>query len=83
MAENDFQNTETEIQTPVEETCDKVELKNKAVPAAPRNSYAGYSSNDEASKLKRIQSFDERKNEKNCQCRNCIICTMGTTNPSS
>ena len=42
MAENDFQNTETEIQTPVEETCDKVELKNKAVPAAPRNSYAGY-----------------------------------------
>ena len=68
MAENNFENTEIGIQTPVEETCDQVELKSKAVPAAPRNSYAGYSnnelSNDEVSKLKRIQSFDERKNEK-------------------
>ena len=83
MAENNFENTEIGIQTPVEETCDQVELKNKAVPAAPRNSYAGYSSNDEASKLKRIQSFDERKNEKDCKCTRCIICIMGTTNPSS
>ena len=87
MAENNFQNTQSEIQTPIEETCDQVELKNKAVPAAPRNSYAGYSSNelsnDEESKLKRIQSFDERKNEKDCKCTRCIICIMGTTNPSS
>ena len=87
MAENNFQNTQSEIQTPIEETCDQVELKNKAVPAAPRNSYAGYSSNelsnDEESKLKRIQSFDERKNAKDCKCRTCIICIMGTTHPSS
>ena len=86
MAENNFQNTESGFQTPVEETCDQIELKNKAVAAAPRNSYAGYSnnelSNDEISKLKRIQSFDERKNEKDCKCRTCIICIMGTTNPS-
>ena len=87
MAENNFQNTQSEIQTPIEETCDQVELKNKAVPAAPRNSYAGYSnnelSNDEESKLKRIQSFDERKNEKDCKCRSCIVCIMGTTSPSA
>ena len=84
MAENKEQNIENKAQDHEEEDCDQIEIKEDSLhkaASAPRSSFAGFSNNEistnEVSKLKRIQSFDERKSAIVCKCYgNCYICTM-------
>ena len=84
MAENKEQNIENEAQDHEEEDCAQIEIKEDSLhkaASAPRSSFAGFSNNEisthEVSKLKRIQSFDERKSAIVCKCYgNCYICTM-------
>ena len=90
MAENREQNIENKVQDHVEENCEQIEMKedslHKAASVPRRGSYAGFSSNEisihEVSKMKRIQSYEERKSARVCKCYgNCYICTMYWANP--
>ena len=85
MAESKEQNIENEAQDHEEEDCAQIDIKEDSLhhkaASAPRSSFAGFSNNEistnEVSKLKRIQSFDERKSAIVCKCYgNCYICTM-------
>ena len=85
MPENKEQNIENKVQDHVEENCDQIEMKedslHMAASAPRRSSHAGFSSNEisihEVSKMKRIQSYEERKSARVCKCYgNCYICTM-------